>query len=282
MQLINGYELAQKIYDEISPVINKLSRKPRLAIILANNSDASKTYIKMKMKKADELGIAVDLIRFDETSNVQEVLNKIKSLNDNPAIDGILVQLPLFEDWELFRHQIFNTINPLKDPDGLSAINAGLVSQSVLNGIIPATVDAVLECIKFSGAKLEGANVLVINNTDLIGKPLGSILATLNSTVTIANKHTKDLDNLISKADIVVSATGATNIIRSDNVKSGAVIVDVTSIKKDAKVIGDLTIDEKIEAIDGFITPVPGGVGPLTIACLLRNLVTLSKAHQDE
>lgn len=281
MQLIDGNIIANTIYDELKSDITSLKTPPKLTIILASEDEASKTYTRMKTAKAVDLGIGVELVTFKQGVKPEEIVLKIKELNEKQEVNGILVQLPLFEELKEFQHPILNTINPLKDPDGLTAINLGLITQSFMNGIIPATVDAVLECIKFAKLNVTGKEILIINNTDLIGKPLAGILATLNATVTIVNKFTHNLRAYTQSADVIVSATGQTDLINDVMIKEHTLLIDVTSRSVDGKVKGDIVRSSELEAKADFITPVPGGIGPLTIACLLRNLVKLSKLQDN-
>lgn len=278
MELIDGKSIANSINDELKSLLaNQSDKRLRFAIINASNDEASKTYIKLKIAKAKEIGIDADLVQFSDSVRIEEILSKIQELNDNKEINGIIVQLPLFDHIKDFKHNILNAVKPTKDIDGLSAVNLGLVTQNFLNGFIPATVDAVLECIKYiktndSSFDMVGKNVLVINNSDLIGKPLTVILSTMGATVTIANEFSDNLDLLISQNSIVISATGKGQIIKPQSISKGAICIDITSINTDGKVTGDFIVDEEFKSKASYYTPVPGGIGPLTIACLLRNL----------
>ncbi len=276
MEIIDGKKISEEIYTKIKTALKQAEIKPKLAVIIASDDEASKMYVRMKMKKCEETGILTELSTFKENSTSQDILQKIAKLNEDSTVNGILVQLPLYPNLEEHKYRILNSISPLKDPDGLSAINYGLISQSMMNGIIPATVDAILECIKFTGVELQSKNVLIINNSDLVGKPLASIIASLNATVTIANKFSEDLKDLTKNADLIVAATGQTKLIKAEDIKKGAILIDVTSLKTDEGVIGDFVVDDELREKASFLTPVPGGVGPLTIACLLRNLVNLA------
>src|SRR5260221_14757538 len=276
MEIIDGKKISEEIYTKIKTALKQAEIKPKLAVIIASDDEASKMYVRMKMKKCEETGILTELSTFKENSTSQDILQKIAKLNEDSTVNGILVQLPLYPNLEEHKYRILNSISPLKDPDGLSAINYGLISQSMMNGIIPATVDAILECIKFTGVELQSKNVLIINNSDLVGKPLASIIASLNATVTIANKFSEDLKDLTKNADLIVAATGQTKLIKAEDIKKGAILIDVTSLKTDEGVIGDFVVDDELREKASFLTPVPGGVVPLTIACLLRNLVNLA------
>lgn len=281
MKLIDGKSIAGSINEETAGLLrdarNNNGKRLRFAVVNASNDEASKTYIKLKISKAKEIGIDADLVQFPEEVSAEQLISRINELNENHDIKGIIVQLPLYDHIKDFKHHILNAIKPTKDIDGLSAVNLGLVSQNFLNGFIPATVDAVLECLKFIKKDditfdLMGKNVLVINNSDLIGKPLTSILSTMGATVTIANEYSEDLMGLISRNGIIISATGKGKLIPASSIQQGSVCIDITSIKKDNAIVGDFIVDDEFKGKVSYYTPVPGGVGPLTIACLLRNL----------
>jgi methylenetetrahydrofolate dehydrogenase (NADP+)/methenyltetrahydrofolate cyclohydrolase len=280
MQLVDSKKITENIYAYIKEQIIASDKPIKLAIIDAGNDAASKKYIALKMQKGMELGIQVQLINFKEDVKIEEVLSKIDELNKDDSVNGILIQLPLYQHLTPYKHRILNSVNPIKDADGLSAINFGLYSQDILNGILPATVDACLEVVKeYYKNDFNGSNVLIVNNSDLIGKPLATVFATLNATVTIANEFTKNLEDLFSTADIIVTATGKGELFDFDSVQDSSLVIDVTSIKKDDKVVGDFK-DRKDNNKDITYTPVPGGIGPITVACLYRNLVNLSKLQK--
>lgn len=279
MTKVDCKQIAENITTDIKNSLGKME-SVKLAIIDAGNDSSSTKYISLKMQKAIELGIKTDLIQFSEDSKIEEVLTKISNLNNDPSVNGILIQLPLHESLAPYKHRLLNSINPLKDVDGLSAINFGLYSQDLMNGILPATVDACLEVIKNSYSKdLPGTNVLIINNSDLIGKPLAMILSTLGCTVTIANEFSENIENLLKSNNIIVSATGKGNLYKFSQLGENTLVIDVTSKLIEGKVVGDFIKDEDNSNIT--YTPVPGGIGPITIACLLRNLINLTKLQGE-
>lgn len=277
MTKVDCKKISENIYSDISAQLRNINHSVKLAIIDAGSDASSKKYISLKMQKAVELGIKTDLIQFGEDAKIEDVLLKIDALNKDDSVNGILVQLPLHPNLAPYKHRLLNSVNPLKDADGLSAINFGLYSQDLMNGILPATVDACLEVIKdsFKG-DLPGSNVLIVNNSDLIGKPLATVLSTLGCTVTIANEFSRNLTDTLKHSDIIVTATGKGNIFEFENVKENALVIDITSKLVDGKAIGDFKKSSN-ENLKVTYTPVPGGVGPLTIACLLRNLINLTK-----
>ena len=285
MKIIDGKQLSESIYIWIKQQLQHIEKKPKLAIIQATKDESSLMYIKMKMKKAEELGIEVEVIEIPELSSADDVIYKIHDLNTEMDVTGVMVQLPLYEHLEKDRDLILNTIASNKDVDGLTYPSLGKTFFYQNDSILPATVDSIIECLRFSTNnnlfELRGKNVVILNNTNLIGKPLSVLLQKFNATVISANEYTENLNNLTQNADVIVSATGKTNLIDHTMIKEGAILIDVTSKKvadesnPEGKIIGDIVRSEELDAKAGYITPVPGGVGPLTIACLLKNLVNL-------
>lgn len=285
MKIIDGKQLSENIYIWIKQQLQHVEKTPKLAIIQATKDEASLTYIKMKTKKAEELGIKYEIIEFDELTSADDIIYKIHDLNTDSEVDGIMVQLPLYEHLEKDRDLILNTIASNKDVDGLTYPSLGKTFFYQNDNILPATVDAIIECLRFSTDnnlfELKGKDILILNNTNLIGKPLSVLLQKFNATVTSANEFTGNLSNLTQNADVIISATGKTNLIDHTMIKEGVVLIDVTSksetsIDSGRKIVGDIVRSEVLDAKAGYITPVPGGVGPLTIACLLRNLINLN------
>lgn len=285
MNIIDGKKIAETIYENIKSDLSKINFRPKLGIILASDDEASKLYVeKMKIKKAESLGIDTELKSFDSTATIEQVIEAIEQFNKDKNINGILVQVPFYQHLEQYRYKILNAVDPIKDVDGLTALNLGLSSQLDETAVYPATVDAIIECIKFVSDEsqtnlsdfLKGKNILVINNTVLIGKPLAMILSSYEATVVVANKFTKNLSELCKNADILISATNKTNLIDSSLIKDNAIVIDVTSNKVENKVIGDIIVSDTLLEKNIWLTPVPGGVGPLTIASLMKNVVRLA------
>lgn len=292
MQIIDTKSITKNNIEIIKQKIADKNLKPKFAILLASNDEASKMYVELKSKKAREIGIESDLFVFDNSVTFEILEKTINDLNKNDDIDGILLQLPLFNHLKKYRNKILNLIDPQKDIDGLTYANLGKTLQSDPKAILPATVSAVMYCLKekydfipFAVGnfdekieindnlpnQLESKKVLIINNSILIGRPLSMILSQYNATVIIANKYTKNLSDLITTSEIIISATGIGHVVKSSMLSSGTLFIDVTSINKNGKVIGDLEIDDPKKDI--FITSVPGGIGPLTISCLFGNLI---------
>ena len=277
--IIDGKKEAQLFRDEIKKEIESIKSKnnkvPSLSVILIGDYAASQIYVKNKEKNAKEVGINSKVIKYSKDVSEQEVLNKIKELNDNDAVSGILVQLPLPP--QINKEKIVNTINPLKDVDGFHPINVGNLSSGY-NATVPCTPLGCLILIKKVEPNLSGKHAVIIGRSNLNGKPMAQLLLKENCTVTIVHSKTKDLKNECSKADILVAAVGVANLVKSDWVKKDSIIIDVGINKVGDKIVGDVefdTVKKKAKAI----TPVPGGVGPMTIACLLKNTLECFKGR---
>jgi methylenetetrahydrofolate dehydrogenase (NADP+)/methenyltetrahydrofolate cyclohydrolase len=277
--IIDGKKEAQLLRDEIKKEIESLKSKnnkvPGLTVILIGDFVPSQIYVKNKEKNAKEVGINSDIIRYAKDVSEQEVLKKIKELNNNEAVSGILVQLPLPP--QINKEKIINAINPLKDVDGFHPINVGNLSSGY-NATVPCTPLGCLLLIKKIEPNLSGKHAIIIGRSNLNGKPMAQLLLKENCTVTIVHSKTKDLKTECLKADILVAAVGVPNLVKSDWVKKDSIVIDVGINKVGDKIVGDVefeTVKEKVKAI----TPVPGGVGPMTIACLLKNTLECFKGR---
>ena len=277
--IIDGKKEAQLLRDEIKKEIESLKSKnnkvPGLTVILIGDFVPSQIYVKNKERNAKEVGINSDIIRYAKDVSEQEVLKKIKELNNNEAVSGILVQLPLPP--QINKEKIINAINPLKDVDGFHPINVGNLSSGY-NATVPCTPLGCLLLIKKIEPNLSGKHAIIIGRSNLNGKPMAQLLLKENCTVTIVHSKTKDLKTQCLKADILVAAVGVPNLVKSDWVKKDSIVIDVGINKVGDRIIGDVefeTVKEKAKAI----TPVPGGVGPMTIACLLKNTLECFKGR---
>ena len=277
--IIDGKKEAQLLRDEIKKEIESLKSKnnkiPSLTVILIGDFVPSQIYVKNKERNAKEVGINSDIIRYAKDVSEQEVLKKIKELNNNEAVSGILVQLPLPP--QINKEKIINAINPLKDVDGFHPINVGNLSSGY-NATVPCTPLGCLLLIKKIEPNLSGKHAIIIGRSNLNGKPMAQLLLKENCTVTIVHSKTKDLKTQCLKADILVAAVGVPNLVKSDWVKNNSIVIDVGINKVGDKIVGDVefeTVKEKAKAI----TPVPGGVGPMTIACLLKNTLECFKGR---
>ena len=265
--------LREEIKNEISIIKEKTNKVPGLSVILIGDFLPSQIYVRNKEKNSQEVGINSEIIRYPKEVTEQEVLKKIRELNNAKHISGILVQLPLPQ--QIDKEKIINAINPSKDVDGFHPINVGNLASGY-KAIVPCTPLGCLLLIKRTEKNLSGKHAVILGRSNLNGKPMAQLLLKENCTVTIAHSKTKNLKEECQKADILVSAVGVANLVRGDWVKKDSIIIDVGINKEGEKIIGDVNFEEvknKVKAI----TPVPGGVGPMTIACLLKNTIECFK-----
>ncbi|WP_342275877.1 bifunctional 5,10-methylenetetrahydrofolate dehydrogenase/5,10-methenyltetrahydrofolate cyclohydrolase [Spiroplasma endosymbiont of Nebria brevicollis] len=273
-KILDGKILAQKIKLEIKQqVANLTKRKPKLAVIIIGDDLASQMYVHTKIKACQTCDIDGQVIALDKSANQTEVISHIERLNNDSTIDGILVQLPLPKHLDMLT--IINTITIDKDVDGLTNINAGRLLQGDKQTMLPCTVKGILELLTYYKILIKGQNVTIINDSNIVGKPLGLLLNNMGATVSVAHKLTKDLFAYTKNADIICTATGVHNIINNKQVKPGVTIIDIAInyTGPNKKLVGDVNFMEMAK-VAGAITPVPGGVGPMTIAILLTNLMT--------
>mgnify|MGYP001362902381 FL=1 len=268
-------DLRNKIKEEIILLKEKTNQVPSLSVILIGNYTPSEIYVKNKAKKSEEVGIKSDIIRYPEDVSEKEILKKIKEINNDNKVSGILVQLPLPK--QISKEKIINLIDPSKDVDGFHPINVGNLASGY-QGIVPCTPLGCSLLIKKIEKNLSGKHAVIVGRSNLNGKPMSQLLLKENCTVTIVHSKTKNIKDECSKADILVVAIGVANFVKKDWVKSGSIIIDVGINKLDNKIVGDVKFDEVKEKVKA-ITPVPGGVGPMTIACLLKNTLECFKAR---
>ena len=268
MIILDGKTVSQKILQEVREIVSKLDKKPHLAVILVGDDSASKIYVKNKQKAAWQAGIRSTVIEFPESIEEEDLLDKITELNERNDVTGIMVQLPLPEHIDRFK--VIETISPLKDVDGFTPENTGKLAIGMEPYFYPATPQGVLMLLDEYKIPIEGKDVVVIGRSNIVGKPMAQMLLKRNATVTICHSYTKDLDDKIKTADILISAVGK-KIVRCKMVKKNSVIVDV-GIYKDSngKLTGDVDFDYVSKSVE-YISPVPGGVGPMTIASLMYN-----------
>ena len=266
-KIIDGKKIADKILNDLKSKIKNLKEKPGLALVLVGNNPASEIYVNFKEKTCKEIGFYCERFNLDENISEMDLLNLVNDLNQKSNINGILVQLPLPK--HISENLITNSILPHKDVDGFTAVNLGhLFSEKTI--LAPATARAVLHLIESTGIKIEGKNAVVVGRSNIVGKPVAMMLLDKNATVIICHSKTKNLAEHTKKADILVVAVGKPKLIKQDIVKEGAVVIDVGINRVDGKIIGDVDF-ENVKEVAGYITPVPGGVGPMTIAMLLDN-----------
>lgn len=274
--ILDGKKLSAKILDELAEKISKIDKKPGLAVILVGNDPASELYVGMKEKAAKKLGIKSLVVKFPEDVEEKVLLKKIDELNNDAEINGILVQLPLTA--HINEKKVIQSICPKKDVDGFTPENIGKISIGVEPYAYPCTPKGILKLLDEYKIEIEGKHAVVVGRSNIVGKPVAQMLLNRNATVTICHSRTKNLSDIIKTADIVVSAVGKNKTIRKEMIKSGAVIVDVGTSRVNGKLSGDVDY-ENVFASASFITPVPGGVGPMTIACLMENVFELAYAE---
>ena len=282
MQILDGKKAAQAIKDELK--IDVASRAvegkkvPHLAAILVGSNGASETYVAAKVKACEETGFKSTLIRFEETVAAIKLIDKIQDLNNDPDVDGIFVQLPLPK--HISDQQVINAIDPDKDVDGFHPVNIGKMLQGV-PGFVPATPHGIMLLLHHYKIDTKGKHAVVVGRSNIVGRPMSVLLSSNsnpgNCTVTICHSHTKNIKDFCLQADIIVAALGKSEFITADMVKEGAIIIDVgitreidTAKKSGFRLKGDVQF-ETVAPKCSYITPVPGGVGPMTIAALMRN-----------
>ena len=266
-KIIDGTKVASKFLDNINKKIKQSKEKPGLAIVLVGNNPASEIYVNFKEKKAKEVGLYFERFNLDEKVSQDGLLKIIDELNQNKKIHGMIVQLPLPK--HIDNNLIIDSILPHKDADGFTPLNLGnLVNDD--NRMLPATARACLELIKSTGQKISGKNAVVVGRSTIVGKPTALLLLQENATVTLCHSKTKNLKEHTKNADILVVACGKAKMIKKDMVKPGAIVIDVGINRTPSGLVGDVDF-EGVKEVAGYITPVPGGVGPMTIAMLLDN-----------
>ena len=268
--------LREEIKNEILEIKKKINKNPSLSVILIGDFAPSQIYVRNKEKNSTEVGITSNVIKYPKEVSEKEVLDKINELNNDKNISGILVQLPLPE--QISKEKIINAIDPKKDVDGFNPINVGNLASGY-KSIVPCTPLGSLLLIKKVEKNLSGKHAVIIGRSNLNGKPMAQLLLKENCTVTVVHSKTNNLQEECLKADILVAAVGVPNLVKKDWVKSSAIVIDVGINKVGDKIVGDVNFEEIKDNIKA-ITPVPGGVGPMTIACLLKNTLECFKAHQ--
>ena len=274
--LLEGKLFAAKIREEAGRRASELKEKtgvtPGLAVIIVGENPASQVYVRNKHKACTELGFHSESVELPEDTTREQLLAEIKRLNNAPEIHGILVQLPLPKTLQKYESEVLEAISPLKDVDGFHPVNVGRLVTGQ-KALVPCTPNGCIKMLELAGIPIEGANAVVIGRSNIVGKPMLNLLLSRNATVTICHSRTKNLAEVTSKADILVAAVGKPGFVTADMVKPGATVIDV-GINRIApkKLVGDVDF-EAVKEVAGAITPVPGGVGLLTIAMLMMNTV---------
>ena len=267
--------LREEIKKEITSLKDKTNRVPGLTVILIGDFAPSQIYVRNKEKNSKEVGINSNVIKYSKDVTEKEVLKKIKELNSDKDVSGILVQLPLPD--QIDKEKIINSIDPSKDVDGFNPINVGNLASGY-DAIVPCTPLGCLLLLKKIEKNLSGKHAVIIGRSNLNGKPMAQLLLKENCTVTVAHSKTKNLKEECSKADILIAAVGVANLVKKDWVKDGSIVIDVGINKQGDKIVGDVSFGEVKDKVKA-ISPVPGGVGPMTIACLLKNTLECFKAR---
>ena len=288
MQLIDGKATAKAIKEEIKEEVDKLilagNRPPHLAAILVGHDGGSETYVAYKIKDCEEVGFRSSLIRFEDDVKEEVLLDKIRELNDDPELDGFIVQLPL--PGHINEQEVIETINPAKDVDGFQPVNVGRTVIG-LPSFVSATPFGIIELLKRYKIETSGKHCVVVGRSNIVGRPMSILMSqkSVNATVTVAHSRTKNLEDLCASADILIAALGSPGFVKENMVKEGAVVIDVgttrvpsSETKSGFRLKGDVVFDE-VAPKCSFITPVPGGVGPMTRVSLLSNTLLAAKGN---
>jgi methylenetetrahydrofolate dehydrogenase (NADP+)/methenyltetrahydrofolate cyclohydrolase len=280
MQLIDGKSLANKVQTTVHEEVEQLKQEknivPGLAVILIGDDPASHAYVKMKAKACEKVGFYSITHNMPDTISQDEIIATIEMMNNNPRIDGILVQLPLPKHVDT--NKILEVIDPSKDVDGFHAYNVGRLVTN-LDSFVACTPLGVMKMFEEYNIDLKGQDVCVVGASNIVGKPMAALLLNADATVTVTHIHTKDLQAHTSKADIVIVGVGVPGLIKEDMVKDGAIVIDIgINRTEDSSLVGDVDFKE-VSPKCSYITPVPGGVGPMTIAMLLSNTLKAAKAR---
>lgn len=269
MQVIDGKAVAQQIRTELKEKIEPMVTKPNLQVILVGEDPASQVYVNMKEKDANEIGMRGSVIRMDKETSQNDLEDMISKLNNDNDVHGILLQLPIPD--HLDENSALDLISPAKDVDGLHDVNVGKLNNKK-PGLQPCTPSGIMELLKRYSIETSGKHAVVIGRSNLVGKPIARMLEQANCTVTVCHSRTQDLPSFTKSADILVVAAGRHNLVNGDMVKHGSVVIDVGIHRVEGGLEGDVNYEEAKE-VAGYITPVPGGVGPMTRAMLLVNTV---------
>lgn len=279
-KILDGKQIAKDYRQGLQNQVEALKEKgftPKLSVILVGNDGASQSYVRSKKKAAEKVGMISEIVHLEETATEEEVLNELNRLNNDDSVSGILVQVPLPK--QVSEQKILEAINPDKDVDGFHPINIGKLYIDEQT-FVPCTPLGIMEILKHADIDLEGKNAVVIGRSHIVGQPVSKLLLQKNASVTILHSRSKDMASYLKDADVIVSAVGKPGLVTKDVVKEGAVIIDVGNTPdEDGKLKGDVDYDA-VKEIAGAITPVPGGVGPLTITMALNNTLLAEKMRR--
>lgn len=277
-RVIDGKAVAAALGTQVAERVARLPFRPGLAVVLVGDQPASAVYVRNKNRSAEMAGLVAQTIRLSASASQAELLAVVARLNTDPDVDGILVQLPLPP--QIAQRDVIEAIDPAKDVDGFHPLNVGRLSDG-LPTLVPCTPLGVMRLLADAGIALAGARALVLGRSAIVGKPVAALLLAADATVTIAHSRTRDLAVECRRADILIAAVGKPAMVRGDWIGNGATVIDVGINRlPDGKLSGDVAFDEALR-VAGAITPVPGGVGPMTIACLLENTVTAAERRRS-
>ena len=278
MKIIDGKgfskKVQQRIKEEHEQLKHKTGKTAGLAVIIVGDNPASQVYVRNKTKACENVGFYSETIELPESISEDELVKEVQKLNENEKIDGILVQLPLPN--HINEMKVINTISPEKDVDGFHSLNVGKMMLGDGTGFLPCTPYGIMQLLEEYKVDVVGKDVVIVGRSNIVGKPMALILIEKGATVKVCNSKTKDLSDKIQRADIVIVATGVPKLVKAKDVKDGAIVIDVGINRVDGKLCGDVDYDEVIEKAS-LITPVPGGVGPMTIASLITNTLKAYK-----
>ncbi|HDI6888341.1 TPA: bifunctional methylenetetrahydrofolate dehydrogenase/methenyltetrahydrofolate cyclohydrolase FolD [Staphylococcus aureus] len=279
-KILDGKQIAKDYRQGLQNQVEALKEKgftPKLSVILVGNDGASQSYVRSKKKAAEKIGMISEIVHLEETATEEEVLNELNRLNNDDSVSGILVQVPIPK--QVSEQKILEAINPDKDVDGFHPINIGKLYIDEQT-FVPCTPLGIMEILKHADIDLEGKNAVVIGRSHIVGQPVSKLLLQKNASVTILHSRSKDMASYLKDADVIVSAVGKPGLVTKDVVKEGAVIIDVGNTPdENGKLKGDVDYDA-VKEIAGAITPVPGGVGPLTITMVLNNTLLAEKMRR--
>jgi methylenetetrahydrofolate dehydrogenase (NADP+) / methenyltetrahydrofolate cyclohydrolase len=277
-RIIDGKAIAAALRASLAERVAKLPFRPGLAFVLVGDDPASAVYVRGKDRAARAVGIEVQTIRLPTDTSEKTLLTRIAGLNANPAIDAILVQLPL--PAHIGAQAVVEAIDPDKDVDGFHPLNAGRLASGN-PGLVPCTPRGVMKLLTQTGVTLAGARALVLGRSNIVGRPMAALLLAADATVTMAHSRTRNLAAECRRAEVLVTAAGKPELVRGDWIAPGAVVIDVGINRVDGRLVGDVAFAE-VSQVAGAITPVPGGVGPMTIACLLENTLTAALRRRSD
>ena len=276
MKILDGKTIKMQIFDELKNEVSKLSKKPSFVVIQVGNNEASNIYIKQKGKMAEYIGYEFSLEKFDESITEDDLVKEIEKFNNDSNVNGILVQMPLPSHISSYRIQ--NAVSPVKDIDGLNDVNAGILFHNK-ESLYPCTPYGVMELLRRYNISVSGLEAVVVGRSHLVGKPMATLLTNADATVTLCHSKTKNLGEITKRADLLVVAVGHPNLITADMVKENAIVIDVGINKTENGLCGDVDFDNVCEKTS-YITPVPGGVGQMTVAMLAHNVLEAYELQQ--